>query len=596
MNQQISMFQSINFEQVEDHIVREIEINGELVSSKVKFQDSEFHDIRDWWKAYLSQTQKAEVARWRGKGKKLYVAELFSGPGGLAQGVKTFCDDIGVEFQSVAALDMNRDALRVYERNHETQYRASESDTDWESHKGDVKKLVYGEWENPKIIKRVVDTHKDKNICITSDDAWKNKRAAHRGLRTKWKNQLKREAEKVKKRLLKEEAEKAKKHQQKEDTERKLLLKRPTMTVKEIEAKYYDNDEPRINPDGPWNNINKGDIDLLLAGPPCQGHSNLNNRTRRDDDKNNLYLIVPAVAFAWDIPLVIIENVEGVVHDISGVVQQTEGLFKEYGYTVTQGVLAAHKMGWPQTRKRYFLIARKKGAPIPIDKVMESLSTHNGETLGVKHAIKNLKDEPIFTRVIKKGYVVPVDDREHMFTVPKYSPKEEARANYHKRKTREGKLDAVDKLKKIFLDEGILDESVIKENFKKAKEEIENRSDQDLRDDHNLPTRLHNATHWENTTYPTVYGRLNWDKPSGTITSGYMCSGRGRFTHPDKGRTLTPIEAARLQGFPDSYDWKPEDNRAPSATDIAQWIGDAVPMPLGYAAAYSALGNGLDFK
>ena len=141
-----------------------------------------------------------------------------------------------------------------------------------------------------------------------------------------------------------------------------------------------------------------------------------------------------------------------------------------------------------------------------------------------------------------------------------------------------------------------MDASVIHEKFKRAKEEVEERSDQDLRNDHNLPTRLHNATHWESTTYPTVYGRLNWDKPSGTITSGYMCSGRGRFTHPDKGRTLTPIEAARLQGFPDSYDWKPEDNRAPSATDIAQWIGDAVPMPLGYAAAYSALGNGLDFK
>ena len=93
-----------------------------------------------------------------------------------------------------------------------------------------------------------------------------------------------------------------------------------------------------------------------------------------------------------------------------------------------------------------------------------------------------------------------------------------------------------------------------------------------------------------------MYGKLDWDKPSGTITSGYMCSGRGRFIHPEQARTLTPREAARLQGFPDSYHWKPEPDRKPRATDIAQWIGDAVPMPLGYAAAYSALGNGLDFK
>jgi DNA (cytosine-5)-methyltransferase 1 len=478
--------------------------------------------------------------------------------------VKTFCDDIGVEFQSRAALDMNRDALRVYERNHGTKPRASESDNDWESHKGDVTKLVLGEWKKPKITKRVIDTHKEKGIDATSNDVWKNKLKTHRTNRTKYKNET--------------------------------ISVRPTLSVKEIQAEYCEINKPIINPDGPWKDIKKGTIDLLLAGPPCQGHSNLNNHSRRDDHKNELYLVVPAVAFAWDIPLVIIENVEGVIHDVSGVVQQTEGLFNKNGYAVTRGVLAAHKMGWPQTRKRYFLIARKKGVPVPINEVMESFSIHDGEPLGVKHAIEDLKKKDWFTRDNEKKNVVTVGDTKHMFTVPKYSPKEAARANYHANKTKRGKLAAVKTLEKIFIKEGRLDKSVILENFKRAKEEIGKRSLQDLKDDHNLPTRLHNITHWEDTTYPTVYGRLSWDKPSGTITSGYMCSGRGRFTHPELPRTLTPIEAARLQGFPDSYDWKPENDRIPSATNIAQWIGDAVPMPLGYAAAYSALGNGLDFK
>ena len=560
---QNSLFKKVIFSSSKKGLQKEIVINDEVVLSSIAYQDTSFNDVRDWWAAYLSQEEVLKVDPWSGKGKELHVAELFSGPGGLAQGVKTFCDDIGVKFQSIAALDMNRDALRVYERNHKTQYRASESDTDWESHKGDVEKLVSGEWKNPKITKRVVDTHKEKGIIITSDDDWKRKKAAHRGLRTKWKR-----------------------HQK--------LSQRPTLSVKEIEANYKI-DEPRINPEGPWNNIKEGGIDLLLAGPPCQGHSNLNNHSRRDDDKNELYLVVPAVAFAWNIPLVIIENVEGVIHDVSGVVQQTEGLFKSHGYTVTRGVLAADKMGWPQTRKRYFLIARKQGSPIPIDEVTESFSIHDGQPLGVKDAIFDLMGETTLTRDIEKKNVVSVSDNKHMFTVPKYSPKEVARANYHASKTKKGKLKAVETLEKIFLDEGILDRSVVQKNFNKAKEEIRNRSLQDLLDDQNLPTRLHNITHWEETTYPTVYGRLNWDKPSGTITSGYMCSGRGRFTHPELPRTLTPMEAARLQGFPDSYDWKPEDRRAPSATNIAQWIGDAVPMPLGYAAAYSALGNGLNF-
>ena len=273
-------------------------------------------------------------------------------------------------------------------------------------------------------------------------------------------------------------------------------------------------------------------------------------------------------------------------------VQQTEGLFKSHGYTVTRGVLAADKMGWPQTRKRYFLVARKKGAPITIETVMESFSIpEKNPPLRVRDAIEDLKGKKTFTR----GDEEANNCKNFMFTLPDYSSKERARAKYHGADSLEEKLESVNELKQIFLETSKKYPLVIHYNFEKAKIELQTRS-QDQLNDWNLPTRLHNETHWESTSYPTVYGQLDWDKPSGTITSGYMCSGRGRFTHPELPRTLTPMEAARLQGFPDTYNWKPEDGRAPSATDIAQWIGDAVPMPLGYAAAYSALGNGLDFK
>tara|TARA_B100001094_G_scaffold312540_1_gene349318 strand:- start:1529 stop:3241 length:1713 start_codon:yes stop_codon:yes gene_type:complete len=570
MGFQQSLFEKVCFSSSEKVVQKEIVISNEVVTSTVAHEKGDFNDIRAWWKAYLSQKQQAEVNPWSGKGKEIFVAELFSGPGGLAQGVRTFCDDIGVKFQSIAALDMDRDALRVYERNHKTHYRASENDNDWGGHNGDVTKLVSGEWNNPKITKRVINTHKEKEIKLTSNDDWKRVKTSHRALRTKWKRNQK-------------------------------LSRRPTLSVQEIEANYGI-DPPQINPDGPWSNIKSGEIDLLLAGPPCQGHSNLNNHSRRDDYKNELYLVVPAVASAWKIPLVIIENVEGVIHDVSGVVQQTEGLFKSMGYKVEKGVLNAQKMGWPQTRKRYFLIARKGVSPISIEEVMKSFSIpRDQDPLGVFDAIADLTGKKTFTRKPRKkgggeGKKVTSKNNNHMFTVPKYSKKEIARANYHASTTKKQKIKAVDELEKIFLEEGEIDPSVIKENFKRAREEIDIRSEKDLNEDWNLPTRLHNKTHWEATSYPTVYGKLDWDKPSGTITSGYMCSGRGRFTHPELPRTLTPIEAARLQGFPDSYDWKPEEDRIPRATDIAQWIGDAVPMPLGYAAAYSALGNGLDFN
>src|SRR5271166_4477936 len=55
--------------------------------------------------------------------------------------------------------------------------------------------------------------------------------------------------------------------------------------------------------------------DLVIAGPPCQGHSNFNNHSRRTDPRNRLYLTVPAIAVALSIPIVIVENVPQILID-----------------------------------------------------------------------------------------------------------------------------------------------------------------------------------------------------------------------------------------------------------------------------------------
>ena len=51
-------------------------------------------------------------------------------------------------------------------------------------------------------------------------------------------------------------------------------------------------------------------------------------------------------------------------------------------------------------------------------------------------------------------------------------------------------------------------------------------------------------------------------------------------------------KAARIQGFPDTYNFFPDPANPPTKSKLAKWIGDAVPSPLGYAAGISALGNG----
>jgi DNA (cytosine-5)-methyltransferase 1 len=76
-----------------------------------------------------------------------------------------------------------------------------------------------------------------------------------------------------------------------------------------------------------------------------------------------------------------------------------------------------------------------------------------------------------------------------------------------------------------------------------------------------------------------MYGRLRWDEPAQTVTSGYGSIGQGRYGHPSEPRTLTPQEAARLQLLPDFFDFTVVQRRK----DWATMIGNAAPMKLSCA-------------
>jgi DNA (cytosine-5)-methyltransferase 1 len=104
-------------------------------------------------------------------------------------------------------------------------------------------------------------------------------------------------------------------------------------------------------------------------------------------------------------------------------------------------------------------------------------------------------------------------------------------------------------------------------------------------DSFELPNHVRPICHQDGHTYPSVYGRMKPDQPAPTLTTGFMSPGRGRFIHPLERRMLTPREAARLQGFPNWFDFLDRDNTKRS--DLAKWIGDAVPSILGYFATMS---------
>jgi DNA (cytosine-5)-methyltransferase 1 len=263
--------------------------------------------------------------------------------------------------------------------------------------------------------------------------------------------------------------------------------------------------------------------DVLIGGPPCQGHSNLNNHTRRFDPRNELYLTMPAVAIALDIPIVIIENVREVLADRLGVVGQTIELLRAAGYGVAEGVLSAMKLGIPQTRHRYFLVA-VKGAP---DGALKDLiSPLHRPSRDLRWAIGDLESRE--------------DGEIH----------------------RPAMLSAENRRRIDYL------------------------FDNDL---HELPNAERPDCHKNGHTYRSVYGRLRWDQPSGTITTGFLTPGRGRYVHPTQRRALTPHEAARIQGFPDSFRFSYEDGSLPTNKTLTKVIGDAVPPQMGQAAILAAM-------
>ncbi len=260
---------------------------------------------------------------------------------------------------------------------------------------------------------------------------------------------------------------------------------------------------------------------LLLSGPPCQGHSALNNITRHDDPRNDLYLAVARVARLLAPAAVVIENVGGVGRDKRRTADRCEAALEEHGYSVRTRRLHLYELGAPQRRIRHVLVATREGS----------------------FDFDSLRISPSRTVEWAIGDLVGVDDSDAMFNTPSV-PSED----------NESRIDWL----------------------------FDN-------DAYDLPNPLRPECHHDNHSYLSMYGRLRWDEPAQTITSGFGSMGQGRFVHPLMRRTLTPHEAARLQFLPDYLDFSSVNRR----TDLATMIGNAAPPILTVAIVEALCEQGL---
>ena len=87
-------------------------------------------------------------------------------------------------------------------------------------------------------------------------------------------------------------------------------------------------------------------------------------------------------------------------------------------------------------------------------------------------------------------------------------------------------------------------------------------------------------------TYPSVYGRMEWDALAPTITTQCFGYGNGRFGHPEQDRAISLREAAILQTFPEDYQFLADGERA-TFNKFGRLIGNAVPVCIGEVVATS---------
>ena len=87
-------------------------------------------------------------------------------------------------------------------------------------------------------------------------------------------------------------------------------------------------------------------------------------------------------------------------------------------------------------------------------------------------------------------------------------------------------------------------------------------------------------------SYASIYGRMRWRAPAPTITTQCHGFGNGRFGHPKQNRAISLREAARLQTFPDDYEFV-HPGEPHSITTISRFIGNAVPVKLARVIAKS---------
>ena len=297
--------------------------------------------------------------------------------------------------------------------------------------------------------------------------------------------------------------------------------------------------------------FSNGEADVIIGGPPCQGFSMAGERIRGkkafiNDPRNFLFRHYVEVVKIVRPKVFLLENVKGILSKDNGLI------FKEivdtFGdpdnfdgdkYFLHYKVCKAVEFGIPQRRERVVVIG-----VLNKDFDIDDLFDKTKENL----------------RLIDPNFFNPVTLQDAISDIPQ--PTEDGICVLEPCLT--------DYQAKLRISSGVIKNHIASKHNGLAIDRMQN---------------VGAGQNWQvlaeeiHSVHSGAYGRLEWNKPTMTITTRFDTPAGGRFIHPVENRTLTPREAARIQSFPDSFEF------IGNKTIVCKQIGNAVPPKLSFFLA-----------
>ena len=283
--------------------------------------------------------------------------------------------------------------------------------------------------------------------------------------------------------------------------------------------------------------LKKGELDCLIGGPPCQAFSVYNHQRGLHDRRSGLFYeylrIVEGLMPKW----VVMENVTGITSAGDGqAVERIHSGLASLGYRVETRILRAEEYGVPQERRRIIFLGNRLGLPIRWPE-----RTHGPNLKPFVNVWDAIGDLPSLSNGEQPPRLSPYRTAP-MSAYQAYLRGNRTRVTNH----------AAPRLAPI--------------NVERMKFIPEGGSWRDVPYGL-LPTGMKRARRCDHTKR---YGRLRKDGLSSTILT--KCDLHwGAYIHPEQDRVLTVREAARLQSFPDLFQF------AGPRTEQYVQVGNAVP-------------------